>query len=119
MTERDQLLEIERAGWDALSTEGAAGPFYDRVLADQVLMLLPGGMLLDDRSDIVASMRGAAWDAFELTDERVLELSEGCAVVAYRADARRGDQHYRALFSSVYVRDGDTWRLALHQQTPE
>ena len=57
MTTTTELLDLEREGWDALSTDGdAATAFYDRVLADDVLMLLPGGMVIDDRSTVVESM---------------------------------------------------------------
>ena len=81
-------------------------------------MLLPGGMVIDSRAEVINSMRGAPWTSFELSDERVVDLGASSAVVAYRATARRGDDEYTALFTSTYVRDGDAWRLALHQQTP-
>jgi hypothetical protein len=74
--------------------------------------------VIDDRDRVVDSMRGAAWESFELADERVLELTDGCAVVAYRATARRDGTDYAALFNSTYVRVRGSWRLALHQQTP-
>lgn len=119
MATRDELVELERESWRALATDGdAAAAHYEKVLADDVLMLLPDGLVIDDRQQAIDSMRGAPWEDFELTDERVLELDAGAAVVAYRATARRTGQDYRALFNSTYVRDGDTWRLALHQQTP-
>lgn len=54
-----ELTDLERRGWEALSTEDAAGPFYDEVLVAEPLMLLPGGMQLDDRQVIVDSMSGA------------------------------------------------------------
>jgi hypothetical protein len=114
----NELIELERAGWNALATEGAAGAFYDRVLASKVLMLLPGGMVIDDRAEVVASMAGPPWSSFELSDVRVLPLTPVCAVVAYAATATRDDTEYRALFNSTYVREGGEWRLALHQQTP-
>jgi len=113
-----EVLALERAGWEALATAGAAGPFYANVLADQVLMLLPGGMVLDDREQVVEAMGGPPWDRYELADERVLELSDDSAVVAYRATARRGATEYTALFTSTYVRRASGWKLALHQQTP-
>ena len=119
MSDHDDLLALERSGWDALSTSGdAAAAFYERVLAEQVLMLLPGGMVIDRRDDVVNAMRGEPWSSFELSDERVLDLGPASAVVAYQATARRGDDEYTALFNSTYVREGDAWRLALHQQTP-
>ncbi|SRR5581483_3809102 len=119
MTTVKELVELERAGWVALSTGGdAAARFYEEVLTDNPLLLLPGGMVLDDRAQIVDAMRGVPWDEFELRDERVLGLRPDCAVLAYRASAVRGEQRYEALFNSTYVRVGGRWRLALHQQTP-
>ena len=63
MPERDELIELERRAWRALATEGASEPFYREVLADEVLMLLPGGMVIDDRKTVVESMRGAPWSS--------------------------------------------------------
>lgn len=119
MIDRAALLELERAGWDALSTSGDAAVAHDgEVLADEVLMLLPGGMVIDDRQQIIASMSGPPWSSYELRDERVLTLSPTTAVVAYAATARRGDQVDEGLFNSTYVCEDGRWRLALHQQTP-
>jgi hypothetical protein len=116
----EELLRLERDGWKALSTSGeAAGRFYAENLAANVLMLLPGGIVIDDREAVIESMSGSPWKAFELSDHRVLELSDRSAVVAYRATAQRaGREAYTALFNSIYVREGSAWRLAVHQQTP-
>lgn len=114
-----ELIELERAGWDALSDSGdAATRYYDEVLADDVLIIMPGGMVIDDRQQVVDSMGGAAWSRYELQDERVLELDDDTAVVAYRGTATRGGEDYEALFNSTYVRKDGDWKLALHQQTP-
>jgi hypothetical protein len=119
MSTRDDLLQLERDAWRALSADGeTAASHYETVLAREVLMLLPGGLVIDDRQQVISSMRGAPWDGFELMDERVLELDDRTAVVAYRAKAKRSDQEYEALFNSTYVRANGVWRLALHQQTP-
>lgn len=119
MTRDDDLINLERDAWRALSTGGdAAADHYATVLADDVLMLLPGGLVVDDRQQVVDSMRGAPWDEFHLSDERVLWLGDDHAVVAYRGRARRGDHDYEALFNSTYSRRNGSWQLALHQQTP-
>jgi hypothetical protein len=119
VTTQDDLLELEHQGWRALSTDGAAAAaHYEEVLAAEVLMLLPGGLVVDDRQEVIDSMRGAPWDDFDITDEWVIELDADTAVVAYRATARREDLEYDALFNSTYVRERGSWRLALHQQTP-
>ncbi|HEV7757840.1 MAG TPA: nuclear transport factor 2 family protein [Acidimicrobiales bacterium] len=114
-----ELIELEHQAWKALTTGGAtATAFYERVLADDVLMLLPRGLVLDDRATVIDSMGGEPWTSFSLADERVIELSDDTAVVAYRASAHRGAVEYRALFNSTYVREPEGWRLRLHQQTP-
>jgi hypothetical protein len=116
---RDELIAIEHAAWDALSSSGAdASAFYDRVLAREVLMLLPGGMVIDDRAQVVQSMHAADWISYELSDEHVLELTDDSATLGYRATATRPGAEYTALFNSTYVREDGDWRLALHQQTP-
>ncbi|OWY63094.1 hypothetical protein B7486_54935 [cyanobacterium TDX16] len=112
------LTRLERQGWEALATEGAAAGFYDGVLADDVLMLLPGGMVIDDRQTVVDSMGGAPWSSYELRDVRVLPVADGVAVVAYEATAVRDEQPYTALFNSTYRHEDGRWKLVLHQQTP-
>jgi hypothetical protein len=119
MASHAELVELERSGWEALVTSGdAAGAFYERVLAARVLMLLPGGLVIDDRAAVIESMQGAAWDEYGLSDERVIPLGDDSAVVAYRAEARRGEMAYEALFNSTYRREDGSWRLVVHQQTP-
>ena len=119
MSSTTELIELEHSAWQALTESGeAAVAFYDQVLATDVLMLFPGGMVIDDRAQVVDSMRGADWDSFQLSDERVLELGDDSAVVAYRAHATRGGTDYDALLNSTYVRENGSWRLTLHQHTP-
>jgi hypothetical protein len=120
MKRRNDLLALERAAWEALCEGGdAAVAFYDEVLAKDVLMLFPGGMVIDDRAQVVDSMRGANWRSFDITENHVLDLTPDSAVLAYRVKAQRdGSDDYEALLNSTYVREGDDWKLALHQQTP-
>jgi hypothetical protein len=115
-----ELIDLEEQGWRALSTtpEEATG-FYGRVLDDTVVMLLPGGMVLDDRDEIVAAMSGQPWSSYELADLRVVQPTGDTGVVTYGVVAERdGAPPYSALMSSLYVRRADGWRLAFHQQTP-
>ena len=115
---RQELLGIETDAWKALSQPGAAARYYDATLADDVLMLFPGAMVIDDRQAVVDSMDAPPWTSFDITDARVLSLGDDAAVLAYRVRARRDDSDYDALLNSTYVRAGGGWRLALHQQTP-
>ena len=114
------LLDLERQGWTALTKGGdAAAEFYGHVLAEQVLMLLPGGMVLQrSRSGARGACGLTSWTGFELRPGLVQWLGPDAAVVAYEALARRGDDEYHALFSSTYTRQNGKWKLAVHQQTP-
>jgi hypothetical protein len=112
-------VELERHGWQALASGGAkAASFYRRCLASNFVMLLPGGLVLDDRDRAVAAMSGTPWDSFEMSDVRVVPLGLACSAVTYRAGAERAGRQYAALVSSIYVIENGDWRLALHQQTP-
>ncbi|NCT89580.1 nuclear transport factor 2 family protein [Cellulomonas sp. APG4] len=114
-----EVTELERAGWQALSTDGAAAhAFYDGLLDDDVTMLLPGGLVLTDRSEALRAMSGAPWDEHALADLREVHPTPDTALVTYAVTARRGDSPYAALVSSLYVRRTDGWRLTFHQQTP-
>jgi hypothetical protein len=113
------VVDLERAGWHALSTGGgAAAAFYERTLADDVTFLLPGGMVLRDRAAVISSLQGPPWTSYELRDEHVLPLGADAATLTYRVRATRDGAVYEALVNSTYVRDAGSWKLALHQQTP-
>lgn len=116
----DDLMDVERRGWHALSTSGrAAVDFYERVLDDAVVMLLPGGTVLDDRDQIVRSMSGQPWSSYALEVHAVLRPTPDTGIVAYGVVAERaGMPPYSALVSSAYVRRSGGWRLTFHQQTP-
>lgn len=114
-----RVIALEEQGWEALSAGGeTARAFYERVLDRTVMMLLPGGLVLDDRKMIVNSMSGPPWSSHELEDLRSFQPTEDTAVVTYGVVARRDDEAYAALISSVYVRRDDEWKLTFHQQTP-
>jgi hypothetical protein len=114
----DELEALERAGWDALSTrEGAA--FYERVMADDGVMLFPMGLF--DRAASLDAIRSAPpWASYQLQSIGVSHPATDVGIVVYRAVAQReGEEPYIAWMSSTYVRDSSgAWRMALHQQSP-
>lgn len=120
MTTSNDLVALEERGWQALSSDGAsAADFYDQVLDDTVVMLLPGGIALTDRDEIIHSMGGQPWASFALEDPQVHVTTSDTAVVHYGVVARRDNApEYSALVSSLYVHRPDGWKLAFHQQTP-
>jgi hypothetical protein len=117
MPHSSELIDAERKGWQALTTtEGA--DYYERHLTTTAIMAFPSGVMT--RSEALDAMRSAPpWSSFEIRDPRVVEFAPDCGVLVYHALAQRvGQPTYRALISSVYVRQDDRWLLAFHQQSP-
>lgn len=113
------LLRLEQAGWMSLC-DGSGDVFYGRAMTADAVMVLADGSILD-HEQVVASLRDApAWSSFEMSDERLVPIGSDAAALVYTARASRatGDPDFVAVMTSVYVRDGGEWRLALYQQTP-
>ena len=113
----EELVALERAGWDALcSPQGA--DHYREHLADGALMAFPFGVL--DRAQALEAIASAPpWSSYAMTGPRVVRLGEDAAVVVYAVTAQRaGSPPFTAVLSSTFVRHGEQWRLAFHQQSP-
>jgi len=115
-----ELLRLEQAGWTSLC-DSTGADFYGRIMTDDGVMVLAHGEVLD-RDAVIASLNDAPpWRAYEIADERLVELGSDAAALVYTGRAFRGQDSepaFTALMSSVYVRDAGGWRLALYQQTP-
>ena len=84
------LIELEEKSWQALSsTNEKARQFYTSVLADDAVMLFPGGMRIEGKEEVLASIGTQPWKTFELKEPRVLALSEDSSVVVYEVTAQR------------------------------
>lgn len=93
---------------------------YERTLAPRALTVVPAERGLLDRAATMDAIRSAPrWSRVEMLERRDMRPRADIIVLAYRAEATHEDgDAYRAWCSSVYVRERDGWRLALHQQTP-
>ncbi len=93
--------------------------FYERALAAEALMVLPQPAGVLGRQATIEAIRSAPrWRQVSFSRRVEALPGAGTAVLAYVAEADRGDAAapYVAQCSSTYVRDGDRWLLALHQQ---
>ena len=114
---KDELEDLERDGWEALSGPNGAA-FYEEVMHDDGLMVFPG-LTMDKPASLQAIRQAGPWSSFELTDVRVVRVGDS-GLVTYRAVGQRtGRAPYQAVMSTVYTRHGGRWRLLLHQQSPE
>ncbi len=74
-----------------------------------------------DRSAVIDALRQAPpWRSYDISDARLIETGSDSFVLVYIGSAYRDgvDPDFVGAMSSVYVRRGDGWRLALYQQTP-
>ena len=115
----NELVELETAGWHALSTgPEEATAFYSEVLASQPVVLLTNGLRITDRQQIVESMGGPPWTAFEIIEPREDYLGDDAGVLTYQVRADRNGTPYSALLTSVYAKEDGAWKLKVHQHTP-
>lgn len=113
----DLLLELEHAVWRAL-LDGA--PDDDqRLLSADFLGVYPTGYA--DRSDHVGQLAGGPTVAeYALSDARLVEVSDGAAILVYRASYRRPERSDREemYVSSLWCRRDDGWVNTFSQDTP-
>jgi hypothetical protein len=113
-----RLMDLERQGWDSLS-RSTGGDFYGRLMTPDAVMVLVNGMVLE-RGTIASTLNDSPpWGSYELTEERLVQVSGDAAAVVYKASASRDGQAepFVALMSSTYrMVDGEP-RLVLYQQT--
>jgi hypothetical protein len=112
----DELIELERQGWEKLCTEGGAD-YYRELLAEDALLVFPFGVMT--RDEAIDSMAAATpWSSFEMKDARVISLTPDTGVVVYSVVAQReGQDEFRAVLSSTFVRRDGRWRQTFHQQS--
>lgn len=116
---QDELLELERAGWDSLC-EGTGDQFYGDAMTDDALMVLANGMVMD-RAMVVQSLADApAWAGYEIDDPHLLTMGDDVYALVYTGTGRRdGGDDFVGIMTSIYVRRDGAWRLAFYQQTPK
>jgi hypothetical protein len=110
------LLELEQQAWQSL-VDGRGRAHYGELLAPDAVVLGSGTGTADGEA-ARARLSGQRWSWFRLRGPRAVALGEDAAVISYRVIARSDfDVEYHALVTSTYRRDGDRWRLVVHQHT--
>jgi hypothetical protein len=114
----DELLHIERAGWDSLC-ESTGADFYGELMLPDAVMVLANGMVMDRNTVVAALAESPPWRAYELSGVHVIVLDDDNAVLVYTGTAYRDGQEpaFVGAMSSVYHRVDGVWKLALYQQT--
>ena len=115
----NELLAIERRGWDSLC-DGTGADFYGSVMLHDAVMVLAHGVVMN-REAVIASLNDAPpWRTYEISDARVISAGTDSMILVYTGVAYRegNSPAFRGLMSSNYVRVDGGWKLVLYQQTP-
>ena len=127
MSLAERLVALEHEGWAPSSQVTVAvlprashgGRYYRERLTDDAQMAFPFGVL--PREATIEAMESAPpWERYEITDPHVVALSDESGIVVYEVVAQRpGEEPYSAVVSTTFVRDGEAWKVAFHQQSPK
>lgn len=114
----ETLLELEKNGWDSL-TKSEGGNFYGEIMTEGALMILVNGMILDYEMITSGLNDSEPWDSYEITQPRLLKISESTATLIYSANASRKNdaEPFHAIMASTYTLVEGEIKLALYQQT--
>ncbi len=111
-----EAASIERAFWLA------GADVYERRLAPEAIMVLPGSAgILTRAATIEAIRQSPRWDDVSFESLQITRPARNVVLLAYEGTGERdgGKTAYRARCSSMYVENGEgEWLLAFHQQTP-
>ena len=114
MAIEQELLALEEQFWTG------DGDFYRKNLDAECLCVFTDMAGVMSRDQVVSTISdGQRWSGLVIEPKGFRQLSDDVALLSYRASAKRPDgELYRAVVSSGYLRRGDAWKLAFHQQTP-
>lgn len=109
----DLLWRMENRFW-------LDGPeFYKANMAAEAVMVFAGVGVMQGEAILDGLRQAPRWNEVEMDGQASAALGE-TSVLSYRATARReGEEPYRAVCSSTYVRRGDDHVLLAHHQSPE
>ena len=110
----DRVWAFEESLWTADPDH------YCESIDDECLMVLPTPPFVHTGAQAIqAVIDTPRWSEVTLSERQVARPQEGLIVVAYRAEAKRGDEAYEAHCTSTYRRlSHEQWRVVQHQQTP-
>ena len=85
---REELLTLERRGWEALC-DGTGAEFYGGLMTPDGVMVLADGTVMG-REEVVAALRESPpWAAYEIAGVRTVSTAGDAAVLVYTGRAWR------------------------------
>ena len=119
--DKQQIVDLETRFWRALQEKDVAGA--QAMIADQSRSTGPSGITPMNPQRFGQLMRDAPWtlDDFEFSDMDVIFPTADVAVITYKVhqtgEMEGKPMDMNAAESTVWARDGDSWKCALHTET--
>ncbi|KAE8148879.1 hypothetical protein BDV25DRAFT_10412 [Aspergillus avenaceus] len=118
---RQDLLIKERSLWTAL-TSADPGPEIEKLSNDEANLLFPKTpiLTLDGEPSMKQMLKPPFhhFDAFQLSDVRVIIIDLMAGTVTYTINASRGKESYHATGSTTWSQASDgEWRIVTHTET--
>ena len=114
------LLELEKKAWEANKNRDV--DFFKNFFADNGLVIFSLGIFDKESSlkDIESNPRELL--SYEILEPKLIQLTEKSAAIIYKAEIKSLFQNIESSFSvlitTTYMKVNETWRAAIHQQTP-
>ncbi len=91
---------------------------YAQLVDDNVVMALPQDPFVFSREEAIAAVTNTPrWEEINFSRQQIVRPQEGLIAIAYRAEARRGEERYVAYCTSTMRRiKHDVWRVVQHSQ---
>ena len=120
-TGKQKIIDLETRFWTSIKDRDIATG--QSMVADDCLVAGPEGTMRIDPEKFGQQSREAQWrlDDFEFRDADVIQPSEDVAVITYKVrqtgEFKGKPMDLTCADSSVWVRDGESWKCALHTET--
>ncbi len=112
-----RIWDFEKSLWTASKEE-----YRHKIASDGILVVPEKPFILEGRNAADAMAETPLWDSVEFSETKVARPDGpdgGLIVIAYKAEAKRGNNEYIAYCTSTLLREGeDDWVVVQHQQTP-
>lgn len=110
----NRVWEFEESLWT-----GTAEHYRELVDAECLMVLPEPPFVMAGRQAVDAVSETPRWSRVATSQRQIMRPQEGLIVVAYKAEAFRGEEKaYEAYCTSTYRRlEHEVWRVVQHQQT--
>lgn len=112
MSLQEDLIASEREMW-----EGGPEAYLEHV-DERCMVVFAGKSEVMSKEAIARTAEEGRWKDVRIEPRGFMRLDQDVASIAYDCQAtRETGEPYHALVGSTYVRRGEEWKLAFHQQT--